>query len=78
MERVKIPAGSEQKSYYKYFNRELKDIPDEKLAILKNPVGPMEDGLKINDRNLLFEKGDLPGEIGIYPLKEGGYVVADM
>ena len=77
MERVKLPAGSENKSYYKYYSRELKDIPPEKQAVLADPMRPMKDGLKIGDRNRLLDDGELPGEIGIYPLEEGGYVVAN-
>lgn len=77
MNRVGVPVGSESKSYYKYFLRELKDIPAEKQEILKNPVMPMEDGMKINDRNMIFDAGYLPGEIGIFPLEEGGYCVAN-
>lgn len=77
MKRVSVPNGSENRSYYKYFLRELSDIPAEKQEILKNPLMPMEKGLRIDDRNKLFDAGDLPGEIGIFPLEEGGYCIAN-
>lgn len=76
--RVPVPAGSESKSYYKYFNRELLPIPDEKLELLKNPFGNPADGMSIKDMNKLFEPGYLPGELGIFKLPEGGAVVCNL
>lgn len=77
MSRVSVPAESEHKSYYKYYLRELKEIPAEKQEILKNPVMPSENGLKIGDRNKIFDPGYLPGEVGIFYLEEGGCCVAN-
>ncbi len=77
MNRVIIPAGSELKTYYKYYGRSLRDIPEEKQEMLKHPLGTIGDGLEIDDRNDLFKEGYLPGEIGIFPLKAGGFCVAN-
>lgn len=77
MTRVSVSVGSENRSYYKYYLRELKDIPADKQEVLKKTMMPMEDGLKINDRKKIFDAGYLPGEVGIFPMEEGGYCVAN-
>lgn len=73
--RVPMPYGVESKSYYKYFNRELLPIPDEKKKILKNPFGQPGEGLSIHDRMNLLDMNTAGDEVGIYWLEEGGAVV---
>ncbi|MCC8141638.1 MAG: phloretin hydrolase [Lachnospiraceae bacterium] len=69
--RVPVPEGSESKSYYKYYNRELLPIPDEKIEILNDPIGKPEEYMPIEDMNKLFDPGYLPGEIGIFYAPDG-------
>lgn len=71
--RVPVSEDAKKRSYYKYFNRELADIPDEKKKILEHPLLPTECGLELKDRNRIFEPGYLPDEIGVTHLRSGGY-----
>lgn len=74
-----VPVSEEQKSrsYYKYFNRPLLDIPPEKQRVLENPLLPTEAGLELADRNRIFQPGYLPDEMGVTRLRSGGYCFAN-
>lgn len=72
-QRVPVTEEDKLKSYYKYFNRELVDIPEEKKKILEHPLLPDGAGLELADRNKIFDPGYLPDEIGVSHLKSGGY-----
>ncbi len=74
VKRVPIMDGSEEKSYFKYFNRELPEIPQWKMDILDNPVGDPKDALSIHELDRLFEP-ELPTKIGIYYPEEGGALI---
>ncbi|MCC8141786.1 MAG: hypothetical protein LIO56_04525 [Lachnospiraceae bacterium] len=73
--RVPVMHGDEQKSYYKWFNRELPEIPQWKQDILKDPVKDPSIALSIHDKNKLFDPGELPTEVGIYFPEEGGAII---
>ena len=74
--RVPLPAGSEAKSYYKYFLRDMAPVPAEKSAHLERAGDPRV-ALRIEDRNRLFDPGYLPDELGYYLLENGSGVVAN-
>ena len=76
-ERVKVAPNAKEKSYYKYYERTMLPVPEEKLPILKNPYGKLGEGMEIDERNHLFDKKIEKGEVGIFPLKAGGYCVAN-
>lgn len=73
IKRVPVSEEEKKRSYYKYFNRELLPIPENKQKILENPLLPTECGLELTDRNKIFKPGYLPDEIGVTKLKSGGY-----
>lgn len=80
MEANKAPIKPEDKnkSYYHFYERELKPIPDKKLEILKAVYDQPGAGLEIEDRNKIFEEGYLPDEWGgIRKLESGGYVLSN-
>lgn len=77
MARVPVTADAKSKSYYKYFERTMVDAPAEKLEILKNPYGKLGEGMEIDERNHIFDKKIEKGEVGIFPLKKGGFCVAN-
>jgi len=76
-EKVKLASDAKSKSYYKYYERTMLPIPEEKQAILKNPYGKLGEGMEIEDRNHIFDKKIEKGEVGIFPLKAGGFCVAN-
>lgn len=75
--RVPVEEAAKSRSYYKYFNRPLLDIPEEKQELLKHPLLPSEKGLELADRNKIFEPGYLPDEMGVTHLHSGGYCFAN-
>lgn len=75
--KVPLKEGAEQRSYYKYYLRDMAEIPKEKQEFLKNPRGRAEDALKIEDRNKLFDPGYLPDEKGYFMLENGTGVVSN-
>ena len=76
-DKVKLAADAKSKSYYHFYERELAPVPKEKLAFLSNPWQNDGKGLEYEDRNKIFEPGDLPGEVGLFTLKKGGFQVAN-
>ncbi len=80
MAASKVPVSEEgkQRSYYKYYLREIAEVPAEKLELLDDPFGDPADALRIEDRNKIFDPGYLPGEKGIFMLENGTAVVANM
>lgn len=76
-EKVKLAPDAKSKSYYKYYERTMLPVPEEKQAVLKNPYGKLGEGMEIEDRNHIFDKKIEKGEVGIFPLKGGGFCVAN-
>lgn len=75
--KVPLKAGAEKRSYYKYYLRDMAEIPEEKKEFLKNPKGDPKDALRIEDRNRLFEPGYLTDEKGYFMLENGTGVVSN-
>ncbi len=75
--KVKVSEEGKQRSYYKYYLRDIAEVPAEKQEFLKNPLCDPADAHRIEDRNKIFEPGYLPGEMGIYKLENGTAVVAN-
>ena len=76
----KVPIREEDKvkSYYHFYERELVEVPKNKIEILKDMYGQPGAGLEIEDRNKIFEPGYLPDDFGgIRKLKAGGYVISN-
>lgn len=76
-EKVKLAPDAKSKGYYKYYERTMLPVPEEKQAILKNPYGKLGDGMEIEDRNHIFDTKIEKGEVGIFPLKAGGFCVSN-
>lgn len=75
--KVPLKAGAKERSYYKYYLRDMAQIPQEKQMFLKNPKGDPKDALRIEDRNKLFEDGYLADEKGYFMLENGTGVVSN-
>ncbi len=75
--RVPMYPGAEARSYYKYYQQPMAEIPADKQEFLKNPWQPAENYLPIAERNRIFEPGYLPGEVGLFETPEGGIMVAN-
>lgn len=75
--RVPLRNGDENKSYYKYYLKDFAVLPESKVKFLENPIGKMEDGLNIHERNKLFDPRYLPDEKGIFPTADGGKLVSN-
>ncbi len=72
--RVPITEAQRQLSWAKYYDKPLAPVPPEKLKCLDAPL-PLEQVLRVEDRNRLFEPGYLPGETGWAVLPDGtGYI----
>ena len=77
-QKAPIRPEDKEKSYYHFYERELKPIPEMKLEMLKDIYNQPGEGLEIEDRNRIFEPGYLPDEWGgIRKLASGGYVLSN-
>ncbi len=75
--KVNVSEEGKQRSYYKYYLRDIAEVPADKQEILKDPMRDPADAHRIEDRNKIFDPGYLPGEVGIFPLENGTAVVAN-
>lgn len=77
MPRVPVNDDDKKKSYYKYFTRPMAAGPKERFdAITDSPLDNSL-ALRIQDRNRLFEPGDLPGPFGWWQLEDGTALIAN-
>ncbi|HAL74189.1 MAG TPA: hypothetical protein DCM45_03730 [Clostridiales bacterium] len=76
--KVPVAAGARNKSYYHFFEREMAEVPAEKLEFLKDPWQNDGNGQEIADINRIFDDGYLPGETGLFTLKQGGFLVTNL
>ena len=77
MSLVKVSAGSEKKRYYHYYAQGLAPLPEEFQEKIKNAAIYNEGGLALKDRSQFLEaNATLPAKTGVYPLSEGGLLVA--
>lgn len=70
--RVEVPAGSETKSYYKYYLEPFEGIPQELKQRIEKGFFEKGNGLEIADRKRLQQETAFPAEPGCYLLEEGG------
>ncbi|MCL1895638.1 MAG: phloretin hydrolase [Clostridiales bacterium] len=77
MPRVPVSSFDKKKSYYKYFLRPMAEPPAGRLEAIPETPGDVKDALHINDRNRLFEPGDLPGPFGWWRFGDGTIVIAN-
>lgn len=71
MPKVPVNMEDKKKSYYKYFVRPMASPNPERMASITEKPCKNEDGLRIQDRNLLFNPGHLPGEFGWWQMEDG-------
>ncbi len=78
MAKVPVAEDAHTRRYYKYYeNMEIANLTKEQMEFVDQCVGSEEEALSIHDRNKLLEPGvTYPAKTGIYPLKEGGVLVA--
>ncbi len=77
MAKVPVCAEDRRKRYYKYYLRDMAAPSAETLAAITDVPGDAKDALRIEDRNLLFEKGNLPGEFGWWSMPDGTALIAN-
>lgn len=77
MKKVAVTKEEMSLPYYKYFNRELAEAPEEKVRIGEGPSCDPADGVKLEDRNN-YLSGEAPGfEIGFCVMENGTGLVAN-
>ena len=76
MALVPIRPEDKEKSYYKYYAAGIEPMPAEDAALCETCLKDYLPGLSLNNRLLLQETESYPPVQGVYPLEEGGYVVA--
>ena len=74
--RVRVPEGSEQKSYYKWFLEPMHDIPQDVRQEIMSFEGSPEEALEPEDRAKVQDAKSWPGRNGIYRLRRGGLLVS--
>lgn len=77
MPRVPVSMADKGKSYYKFFTQKMAEAPQGKFDRICDVSRDAEDALLIQDRNRLFEPGDLPGEFGWWTLSDGTALIAN-
>ncbi|MDO4572542.1 MAG: phloretin hydrolase [Clostridia bacterium] len=77
MAKVPVSMVDKEKSYFKYYLRDMAAPPAAKLALIGDQPGNAADALRIQERNLLFEPGDLPGEFGWWQMPDGTALIAN-
>ena len=76
MPRVPVSMADKQKSYYKYFTRPMAEPDNERMNAVEREYDN-KDALLIQNRNDLFNSGDLPGEFGWWSLEDGTAMIAN-
>lgn len=76
-ERVPITEEQRKLSFAKYYDKPVVTVPEEKLALLEQPIDP-KDALPIEERNRLFEPGYMEKETGYCVMEDGTAYVANL
>lgn len=77
MALVPVAEDAKTKSYYKYYEQGIASPTQEQMAMIAGSRGTVEECLEIEDRNKMLEpEGTYPKELGFYPTKDGGLLVA--
>lgn len=74
---VELTEEQKKSPYYKYYEREIKEVPAELMKRIMTEKFDDTEALLFVDKNKLFEDGYLPGEFGVFHLPSGGYEVAN-
>ena len=77
MSQVPISNRDKKKSYYKYFTRPMAPPAPGRLEAISDKPGKTEDGLRIQDRNKLFDPGNFKEEFGWWQFEDGTAVIAN-
>ncbi len=72
--RVKVPEGSENRNYYKYYLEPVEKVSPEIMNKIQSGIFKKGQGLEAADRRKIMDSHPYPFEPGYYPLKEGGIV----
>ena len=77
MGKVPVSNNDKEKSYFKYYLKEMDSGPAEKYS--KISQGPMDNSIapRIENRNDLFNEGYFPEEFGWWQLEDGTAVIAN-
>ena len=76
MAKVPVAADASSKSYYKYYEMGIAGLTPEQLDFVANSKRELGQGLEAKDRNEFIAAGTHPEQMGYYPLKDGGLLVA--
>jgi hypothetical protein len=77
MPRVPVSNQEKERSYYKYFIRPMAVPPPGRLDSISEKPGNPEYGLRIHDRNKLFDPGELKREFGWWIFEDGTALIAN-
>lgn len=74
-----VPISEEERRspLYKYFERKIEPVPEGIREQILSCSFPEDGGLHPSEMDRLFDDGYLPGEFGIYPLRDGGLMIAN-
>ncbi len=75
---VELTEKQKQSPLYKYYQREIEEVPQDILEHIMNDPFNTTDGLPIEEMNRMFDDGYLPGEFGLFQTPDGGYSVANL
>ena len=75
---VELTEKQKQSPLYKYYQRDIEEVPQDILEHIMNDPFNTTDGLPIEEMNRMFDDGYLPGEFGLFQTPDGGYSVANL
>ncbi|MEL7655874.1 MAG: phloretin hydrolase [Bacillota bacterium] len=75
--KVPVSNADRKKSYFKYYEQEMAVGPKEKYDLITQEPYDNATALRIQNRNDLFQPGDLPGEFGWWLLEDGTAMIAN-
>lgn len=75
--KVPIRNNDREKKYFKYYQQECYVGPNDKYDLISSEPYDNSTALSIQDRNDLFNPGDLPGEFGWWLLDDGTALIAN-
>ena len=61
---VELTEEQKKSPYYKYYEREIKEVPEEVMKRIMTEKFDDSEALLFADKDRLFEDGYLPGEFG--------------
>lgn len=76
MDLVPINEEDKKKPYYKYYAQGIEQLTEEDIKYIENSIGTVEESLPFSERIKFQQQISNPLKTGVYPLLEGGYLVA--